>query len=119
MSPPAEEPAPRVNSCDLLSDIARLQAETARSFAAWAAAYEAAAKAAEATVESLTLMAEVGRRTEAFMGQGNAAAAQTVQPLTQPWQLLGTPFSGMPGTTGVAPHGTVISASSLVSEKSG
>ena len=46
---------------DLLEEVARLQAQTARSFTAWADAYKAAGKAAEATAATLDLMAQHGR----------------------------------------------------------
>jgi hypothetical protein len=84
---------------DLIEDIARVQAQTARSFAAWAAAYAAAAEAAEATAETLRVMAQAGRRAEAFWTQPpEASVAQALQLLTQPWQALGVPFATLPGS---------------------
>jgi len=84
---------------DLLEDIARLQGQTARSFGAWAAAYKAAGEAAEATAETLELMAQVGRRTEAFWTQPpDATIAQALQLMTQPWQSMGLPFASFPGS---------------------
>jgi hypothetical protein len=85
---------------DLVEDIARLQAQTARSFTSWSAAYTAAGEAAEATAETLRLMAEVGRRVEQFWTQPpDASVAQALQLLTQPWQALGMPFAAFPGTS--------------------
>ena len=86
---------------DLLEDVARLQAQTARSFTAWADAYKAAGKAAEATAATLDLMAQHGRRLEAFWTQPpDAAVAQALQMLTQPWQAMGLPFGSLPGSSG-------------------
>src|SRR5258708_28298226 len=84
---------------DLLEDIARMQGQTARSFGAWAAAYKAAGEAAEATAETLELMAQVGRRAEAFWTKPpDATIAQALQLLTQPWQSMGLPFASFPGS---------------------
>jgi|SRR5438105_15447988 hypothetical protein len=84
---------------DVLEDIARLQGQTARSFGAWAAAYKAAGEAAEATADTLQLMAQVGRRAETFWAQPpDATVAQALQLLTQPWQTMGLPFASFPGT---------------------
>jgi hypothetical protein len=89
----------RATYWDLLEDIARLQGQTARSFGAWAAAYKAAGEAAEATAETLALMAQVGRRAEAFWTQPpDATIAQALQLLTQPWQTMGVPFASFPGS---------------------
>jgi hypothetical protein len=86
---------------DLLEDIARLQAQTARSFTVWAGAYKAAGEAAETTAETLDLMAQLGRRLEAFWTQPpEAAVAQALQMLTQPWQAMGIPFGAFPGSSG-------------------
>ena len=86
---------------DVLEDVARLQAQTARSFTAWAAAYKAAGEAAEATAATLDLMAQQGRRLETFWTQPpDAAITQALQMLTQPWQAMGLPFGPLPGTSG-------------------
>jgi hypothetical protein len=86
---------------DLLEDVGRLQEQTARSFTAWAEAYKAAGQAAEATAATLDLMAQQGRRLEAFWTQPpDAAVTQALQMLTQPWQALGLPFGSMPGASG-------------------
>jgi hypothetical protein len=83
---------------DLVEDIARLQAQTARSFAAWAAAYRSAGEAAEATAETLELMSQIGRRAERFWAQPpDASVAQALQLMTQPWQSMGVPFATLPG----------------------
>src|SRR5919199_1977741 len=121
--PRASEPAPRVaygatslarpsiirramqqkppSYWDMLEDVARLQAQAARSFTAWAAAYKAAGEAAEATAATLDLMAQQGRRLETFWTQPpDAAITQALQMLTQPWQAMGLPFGPLPGTSG-------------------
>jgi len=90
---------------DLLEEVARLQAQTARSFSAWADAYKAAGQAAEATAATLDLMAQQGRRLEAFWTQApDASVAQALQMLTQPWQAMGLPFGSLPGPSGYSPR---------------
>ena|SRR5215216_5101298 len=91
--------AERPTYWDLLEEIARLQAQTARSFGAWASAYKAAGEAAEATATTLELMAQLGRRAESLWTQPpEAAVAQALQVMTQPWQALGLPFASSPAS---------------------
>lgn len=80
---------------DLLSDIARLQAEMGKDTVAWARAYQAAGEAMQNNAETTQLMADVGRRSERLMRSGPPAAArQAMQLFLNPLQALGGTTAG-------------------------
>ena len=85
---PAEEP--RETYWDLLADVARLQSEMGKDLVAWSKAYEAGGRAFQRTSQTLTLMAEIGRRMERFVQSGPPRAVQqALQVVANPWQAMG------------------------------
>lgn len=88
-----DDPRPPDSYWAMLGEVARLQADMARTFAAWSEAYAASGRALEGTAAALERVAELGQRMEDSIREGpSAAAQQALQYIMNPMQMM----SGMP-----------------------